>query len=136
MRSDLFGCAVAEVPFVDSLTTMLDDSLPLTAIEREEWGDPRTPEIYEVMRSYSPYDNVRPQPYPPLLVMGGLNDTRVAYWEPAKWVAKLRATKTDGNRLLLRTELGAGHSGPSGRYERWREEAFVYAFILDALGVA
>jgi oligopeptidase B len=136
LRPDLFAAIVAEVPFVDAVTTMLDESIPLTAIEWEEWGDPRTPELYAVMKAYSPYDNVAAKDYPPMLVTAGLNDPRVAYWEPAKWVAKLRATKTDTNRLLLKTQLGAGHAGPSGRYEAWHQEAFVYAFILDVLGLA
>jgi oligopeptidase B len=135
LRPDLFGAVVAEVPFVDVVTTMLDESLPLTVIEWEEWGNPNDRSSYEVMKAYSPYDNVEAKDYPALLVTAGLNDSRVAYWEPAKWVAKLRSTKTDSNPLLLRTRMGTGHAGPSGRYERWREEAFVYAFILDALGV-
>jgi oligopeptidase B len=136
MRPDLFGAVVAEVPFVDVVTTMQDESLPLTVIEWEEWGDPKDARQYEAMKAYSPYDNVEAKEYPPLLVTAGLHDPRVAYWEPAKWVAKLRATKTGSNPLLLRTRMGAGHAGPSGRYERWREEAFVYAFLLGALGVA
>jgi oligopeptidase B len=135
LRPDLFGAVVAEVPFVDVVTTILDDSLPLTVIEWEEWGNPNDPRFYEAMKAYSPYDNVEAKDYPSMLVTAGLNDPRVAYWEPAKWVAKLRSTKTDGNRLLLRTRMGSGHGGPSGRYERWREQAFVYAFALDALGV-
>ena len=135
MRPKLFAAVVAEVPFVDCLTTILDESLPLTAVEWEEWGDPRTPDFYAVMKAYSPYDNVEAKAYPPMLVTAGLNDPRVSYWEPAKWVAKLRTRKTDSNRLLLRTRMGAGHSGPSGRYESWREEAFVQAFILDTLGL-
>ena len=135
LRPELFGAVVAEVPFVDVVTTMLDESVPLTVIEWEEWGNPNEPRFYETMKAYSPYDNVEAKEYPPLLVTAGLNDSRVAYWEPAKWVAKLRATKTDANPLLLRTRMGAGHAGPSGRYERWREEAFVFAFLLDALGV-
>jgi oligopeptidase B len=136
LRPELFGAVVAEVPFVDVVTTMLDESLPLTVIEWEEWGNPNEVGFYATMKGYSPYDNVERKDYPALLVTAGLNDSRVAYWEPAKWVAKLRATKTDANPLLLRTRLGAGHAGPSGRYERWREEAFVYAFLLDALGVS
>jgi oligopeptidase B len=136
LRPDLFGAVVAEVPFVDVVTTMLDGSLPLTVIEWEEWGNPNDSRFYEAMKAYSPYDNVEAKDYPPMLVTAGLNDSRVAYWEPAKWVARLRATKTDANPLLLRTRLGAGHSGPSGRYERWHEEAFVFAFLLDALGAA
>jgi oligopeptidase B len=135
LRPDLFGAVVAEVPFVDVVTTMLDEALPLTVIEWEEWGNPNDRRSYEAMKAYSPYDNVEAKEYPALLVTAGLNDSRVAYWEPAKWVAKLRATKTDSNPLLLRTRMGTGHAGPSGRYERWREEGFVYAFILDALGV-
>lgn len=135
MRPELFAAVVAEVPFVDVLTTMLDASIPLTMIEYEEWGNPNDPVFYEYLKSYSPYDNVRPQPYPPMLVTAGLNDPRVAYWEPAKWVAKLRATKTDSNRLLLRTNMGAGHSGASGRYDYLREVAFKYAFILDTLAI-
>ena len=137
MRPDLFGAVVAQVPFVDCVTTMLDDSLPLTVIEWEEWGDPKHDErFYRLLKSYSPYDNLEAKAYPPMLVTAGLNDPRVGFWEPAKWVAKLRALKTDENPLLLRTKLEAGHAGPSGRYDKWREEAFVYAFILDALGLA
>jgi oligopeptidase B len=135
LRPDLFGAIVAEVPFVDVVTTILDESLPLTVIEWEEWGNPKDRRFYELMKAYSPYDNVEAKDYPSMLVTAGLHDSRVAYWEPAKWVAKLRALKTDSNPLLLRTRLGTGHAGPSGRYERWREDAFVYAFVLDALGV-
>ena len=135
MRPDLFHAVVAEVPFVDCLTTILDDNLPLTVIEWEEWGNPNEREFYDYMKSYSPYDNVTSKEYPAMLVTAGLNDPRVSYWEPAKWVAKLRATKTDGRRLLLKTEMGAGHSGPSGRYETWKDEAFVYAFVLNELGI-
>jgi oligopeptidase B len=137
LRPDLFRAVVAEVPFVDVLTTILDETLPLTITEWEEWGDPvRDRALYQFMKSYSPYDNVAATDYPALLVTGGLNDPRVQYWEPAKWVAKLRATKTDDRLLVLKMELGAGHSGPSGRYDAWREEAFVQAFLLDQLGVA
>jgi oligopeptidase B len=130
---DLFRAVVAEVPFMDVLTTMLDPSLPLTVTEWEEWGNPNEPEFYEYMKSYSPYDNVAPKDYPALFVSAGLNDPRVAYWEPAKWVAKLRATKTDDRLLVLKTEMGAGHSGPSGRYDAWRDEAMVLAFVVDQL---
>ncbi len=137
LRPDLFRAIVAEVPFVDCLTTILDETLPLTITEWEEWGDPvHDPAVYELMKSYSPYDNVEAKDYPALLVTGGLNDPRVQYWEPAKWVAKLRATKTDDRLLVLKMEMGAGHSGPSGRYDAWRDEAFVLAFLLDQLGVA
>lgn len=135
MRPDLFAGVVAEVPFVDVVSTMLDESIPLTVIEYEEWGNPTDPAYYRCMKSYSPYDNVAAQPYPPMLVTAGLNDPRVAYWEPAKWVAKLRATTTSSARLLLKTNMGAGHSGPSGRYDYLREAAFKYAFILDTLGL-
>jgi oligopeptidase B len=136
MRPDLFAAGVlALVPFVDVVTTMLDETIPLTVPEFEEWGNPKDPEYYEYMKSYSPYDNVEAKDYPPLLVTTGINDTRVAYWEPAKWVAKLRVTKTDANPLLLKTELGAGHHGPSGRYGEWRERALWYAWLLDRLGI-
>jgi len=132
-RPDLFYCAVAQVPFVDVLTTMLDESVPLTVSEYEEWGNPNDVEYYEYMKGYSPYDNVRAAAYPAMLVTAGLNDPRVSYWEPAKWVAKLRESNQDGRPLLLQTQMGAGHSGPSGRYESWREEAFVTAFVLSQL---
>ncbi len=136
LRPDLFRAIVAEVPFVDCLTTILDESLPLTITEWEEWGDPvHDPAVYALMKSYSPYDNVEAKDYPALLVTGGLNDPRVQYWEPAKWVAKLRALKTDKNSLVLKMEMGAGHSGPSGRYDSWRDEAFVLAFLLDQLSL-
>jgi oligopeptidase B len=134
-RPDLFRAAVAEVPFVDVVSTILDPSLPLSVIEWEEWGNPAERQYYEAMKAYSPYDNVTAQPYPDLLVTAGLNDPRVSYWEPAKWVAKLRATKVGDSKVLLRTEMGAGHSGPSGRYDAWRREAFIYAFILQAVGI-
>jgi oligopeptidase B len=126
---------VAEVPFVDVVTTMLDESIPLTVIEYEEWGNPNDPAYYEYMKSYSPYDNVRAQGYPDMLVTAGLNDPRVAYWEPAKFTARLRALKTDANRLLLKTNMGAGHGGASGRWDFLREVAFKYAFVLDVLGM-
>jgi oligopeptidase B len=134
LRPDLFGAVVAEVPFVDVVTTMSDESLPLTVTEWEEWGNPRDdPTAYAYMKSYSPYDNVGPATYPAMYVTAGLNDPRVGYWEPAKWVAKLRATKTGSQPLVLRTEMGAGHGGPSGRYDAWRDEARVQAFILAAV---
>ncbi len=132
-RPDLFRAIVADVPFVDVLTTMLDASIPLTAQEWEQWGDPRDPAAYAYIRTYSPYDNVRAQAYPWMLVMSGINDSRVAYWEPAKWVARLRATRTDDHPLLLQMQLTAGHGGASGRYEQIRETAFRFAFMLDAL---
>jgi len=134
-RPDLFGCAVAQVPFVDALTTMLDDKLPLTVNEYDEWGDPRQPDYYHYIKSYSPYDNVRNVEYPALLVMAGLNDPRVSYWEPAKWVAKLRAMNRGERPILLQTQMGSGHMGPSGRYDSWREEAFVTSFVLRQLSL-
>jgi len=135
MRPDLFRVVLAEVPFVDVVNTMLDASLPLTVIEYDEWGNPNDPAAYAYIRSYSPYDNIEAKDYPNLLVTAGLNDPRVAYWEPAKWTARLRAMKTDDNRLLLRTNMGAGHGGASGRFDFLREVAFKYAFLLDVLGV-
>ena len=136
LRPDLFAAIVAEVPFVDCLTTILDETLPLTVTEWEEWGNPvEDPEVYAYMHGYSPYDNVLSQGYPAILATGGLNDPRVAYWEPAKWVQKLRASSTSGKAVYLKTELGAGHQGPSGRYDAWKDEAFVFAFVLDALGL-
>jgi oligopeptidase B len=124
------------VPFVDVVNTMLDATLPLTVIEYDEWGNPNDRSAYEYIRSYSPYDNIEAKDYPHMLVTAGLNDPRVAYWEPAKWTARLRATKTNGNRLLLKTNMGAGHGGASGRYDFLREIAFKYAFVLDVLGLA
>lgn len=133
MRPDLFKVVVAKNPFVDVVNSMLDSTIPLTVIEYKEWGDPNIKEYYEVMKSYSPYDNVEAKEYPHILVLAGLNDPRVKYWEPAKWVAKLRAMKTDNNHLLLVTNMGAGHSGASGRYDSLKETAFEYAFILDLI---
>jgi oligopeptidase B len=136
LRPDLWQAVVAEVPFLDVITTMSDPSLPLTVTEWEEWGNPiDNPDDYRVMRSYSPYDNIGDAPYPAMYVTGGLNDPRVGYWEPAKWVAKLRATTTARYPVVLRTELGAGHQGLSGRYDVWRDEARVHAFVLVVLGV-
>ncbi len=133
---DLWAAVVADVPFVDVLNTMLDDSLPLTPGEWPEWGNPITdPQAFELIRGYSPYDNVRAQDYPPMFISGGLNDPRVTYWEPAKWAAKLRATKTDDNILVLKTNMGAGHGGKSGRWESLKEAAEENAFILWQLGV-
>jgi oligopeptidase B len=135
MRSDLFKGVVAEVPFVDVVTTMLDPSIPLTTGEYDEWGDPNRKEFYDYMLSYSPYDRVEAKDYPNLLITGGLHDSQVQYWEPAKWAAKLRALKTDKNRLLLKTNMDAGHGGASGRFRRHRETAFSYAFLLDLAGI-
>jgi oligopeptidase B len=133
MWPELFHAVIAKVPFVDTLNTMLDPTLPLTISEYEEWGNPEDKEYYNYIRSYSPYDNVTPRQYPMMLVTAGLNDPRVSYWEPAKWVAKLRALKKDSNLLLLKTDMGSGHFGPSGRYEGIKETAFDYAFLLQAL---
>lgn len=135
MAGDLFQVIVPDVPFVDVVTTMLDETIPLTTLEWDEWGDPRKREDYFYIKSYSPYDNVEAKPYPHMYVTTGLNDPRVAYWEPAKWVARLRALKTDDNTLVLKTNMGAGHFGVSGRYNQLRESAECYAFILDKLGV-
>ncbi|GAY47516.1 hypothetical protein CUMW_105030 [Citrus unshiu] len=135
MRPDLFKAAVAGVPFVDVLTTMLDPTIPLTTAEWEEWGDPRKEEFYFYMKSYSPVDNVKAQNYPHILVTAGLNDPRVMYSEPAKFVAKLREMKTDDNILLFKCELGAGHFSKSGRFERLREAAFTYTFLMRALSM-
>jgi len=135
-RPELFQAAVAEVPFVDVLNTMLDPDLPLTVTEYDEWGNPQEPEVHARIKAYAPYENVTAQPYPHLLVIAGYNDSRVQYWEAAKWVARLRACKTDKNLLLLKTELGAGHGGMSGRYQGLRDVALEYAFVLKALGTA
>ena len=134
MRPDLFKAVVADVPFVDVINTMLDASIPLTTAEWLQWGNPKDASAYTYMKSYSPYDNVTAKAYPAMLVTTGLNDPRVGYWEPTKWVAKLRATKTDSNLLVLKTNMGAGHGGSSGRYDALRENAFRYAFILDQIG--
>ncbi|WP_010223121.1 S9 family peptidase [Pseudomonas donghuensis] len=134
-RPELFKAAIAEVPFVDVLNTMLDPELPLTVTEYDEWGNPEEPEVYERIKAYAPYENVRAQAYPALLVVAGYNDSRVQYWEAAKWVARLRVTKTDDNLLLLKTEMGAGHGGMSGRYQGLRDVALEYAFVFNVLGV-
>ena len=134
---ELWGAVAAHVPFVDALNTMLDDTLPLTPIEWPEWGNPiEDPTVFDYIRSYSPYDQLTTRDYPPMLVTAGLNDPRVTYWEPAKYVAKLRALKTDGNPLLLKTNMGAGHGGRSGRYDRLYEVAEEYAFMLASMGLA
>src|SRR6185312_13896660 len=131
-----FGGIVAQVPFVDALTTILDPSLPLTVTEWEEWGNQLAdPEVYAYMKSYTPYENIAAVDYPAILAVTSLNDTRVLYVEPAKWIARLRATAPQGD-YLLKTEMGAGHGGPSGRYDAWREEAFINAWVLDRLGRA
>lgn len=134
MRPELFHGILAGVPFVDVVTTMLDDSIPLTTSEYDEWGDPNREDFYKYLLSYSPYDNVEPKAYPNLLVTTGLHDSQVQYWEPAKWVAKLRAMNTGGNTILLKTDMNAGHGGASGRFEQYRETALRYAFILKLAG--
>ena len=135
MRPDLFRAVVADVPFVDVINTMMDASIPLTTQEWQQWGNPAQEPDYSYMKSYSPYDNVAAKEYPSLLVTAGLNDPRVGYWEPAKWVAKLRAMKTDKKALLLHTNMGAGHGGSSGRYDYLKEMAFRYAFVLDQVRI-
>ncbi|MWV13025.1 prolyl oligopeptidase family serine peptidase [Pseudomonas sp. R-28-1W-6] len=135
-RPDLFAAAIAEVPFVDVLNTMQNPDLPLTVTEYDEWGDPHQPEVYERIKGYAPYENVSAQAYPALLAVAGYNDSRVQYWEAAKWVAKLRATRTDNHLLLLKTDLGAGHGGMSGRYQGLKDVALEYAFLLKVLGRA
>jgi oligopeptidase B len=135
MRPDLFHGVVADVPFVDVVTTMLDESIPLTTFEYDEWGNPNERAYYDYMMTYSPYDNVTAQDYPHMLVITGLHDSQVQYWEPMKWVARLRELKTDQNRLLFSVNMEAGHGGASGRFKRHRETAMVYAFLLDLVGV-
>jgi oligopeptidase B len=127
---------VAAVPWVDVVTTMLDESIPLTTGEFDEWGNPVNKQYYDYMLSYSPYDQVRAQDYPNMLVTTGLFDSQVQYWEPAKWVAKLRYKKTDQNILLLDTDMDSGHGGSSGRFKRHKRTALIYAFLLDLEGVA
>ncbi|MDU0354257.1 prolyl oligopeptidase family serine peptidase [Paraglaciecola aquimarina] len=133
---DLWRSANLGVPFVDVLNTMLDESLPLTPPEWTEWGNPiESKEVYQLLASYSPYDNIQAREYPPMLVTGGLNDPRVTYWEPAKWTAKMRALKTDNNLLVMRMNMGAGHFANTGRYGRLKDFAQEYAFTLLAHGI-
>jgi oligopeptidase B len=135
MRPELYDVAVADVPFVDLINTMMDSTIPLTVIEYDEWGNPHEKEYFDYMLSYSPYDNVKAQNYPNMFVLAGLNDTRVHYWEPAKWVAKLRATKTGDNLLLLKVNMESGHSGASGRYDFLKEVALEYAYMFHMMGI-
>ena len=135
MRPDLWKGVLAQVPWVDVVTTMLDDTIPLTTSEYDEWGDPNEKAYYEYMLSYSPYDNVEAKAYPNMLVTTGLHDSQVQYWEPAKWVARLRSRKTDDNRILLKTNMEAGHGGATGRLKQHRETAFEYSFFLDLAGI-
>ena len=131
MAPSLYHGVIAQVPFVDVVTTMLDDSIPLTTGEYDEWGNPNVKKYYNYMLSYSPYDNVTAQAYPHMYVSTGLHDSQVQYWEPAKWVAKLRVLKTDNNQLYLDTNMDAGHGGASGRFEAIKEIAKEYSFLLD-----
>ena len=135
MAPELFNGIIAAVPFVDVINTMLDESLPLTVGEFEEWGNPKVKEDFEVMRRYSPYDNLARTSYPAMLVQTSLNDSQVGYWEPAKWVARMRTLDTGGRPILFKCNMGAGHGGASGRYDALHETAFDYAWILDTLGV-
>jgi len=132
----LYNGVIAAVPFVDVVTTMLNDSIPLTTFEYDEWGNPNDVDSYRYILSYSPYDQVVRQEYPNLLVTTGLHDSQVQYWEPAKWVAKLRENKTDNNVLLLKTNMDAGHGGASGRFESLKGDALEYAFLLDLEGIS
>ena len=136
MAPELYHGVIAAVPFVDVVTTMLDDTIPLTTGEYDEWGNPNDKEYYDYIKTYSPYDNVEAKAYPNLYVSTGLHDSQVQYWEPAKWVAKLREYKTDNNQLFLDTNMDAGHGGASGRFEALKETAKEYAFILDLEGKA
>jgi oligopeptidase B len=135
MCPGLFHAVIAKVPFVDVINSMLDESLPLTVGEFEEWGNPKEKIAFDYMLSYSPYDNIEDKPYPAMLVKTSFNDSQVMYWEPAKYVAKMRALRRDHNVLLLKTNMGAGHGGASGRYDRLREIAFDFAFILSQVGL-
>ncbi len=132
---ELYHGAIADVPFVDVITTMLDDTIPLTTSEYDEWGNPNEKEYFEYMLSYSPYDQVTSTTYPNLLVTTGLHDSQVQYWEPAKWVAKMRVMKQGDNLLLLKTNMKAGHGGASGRFDRFKEVATRYAFLLKLAGI-
>lgn len=134
-RPDLYHGVVAAVPFVDVVTTMLDDTIPLTTGEYDEWGNPNEKTYYDYIRSYSPYDNLKAQPYPHLLITTGLHDSQVQYWEPAKWVAKLRTLNQGKRLLLLWTEMDAGHGGKTGRYDRLHDQVRVYAFFLGLEGI-
>ena len=134
MEPSLFNGIISQVPFVDVVTTMLDETIPLTTGEYDEWGNPNDEEYYQYMKSYSPYDNVEAKDYPNLLVTTGFHDSQVQYWEPAKWVARLRDLKTDSNLLLFKTDMSSGHGGASGRFESLKEDALEYAFLLKLEG--
>ena len=136
MAPELYNGITTRVPFVDVVTTMLDASIPLTSGEWDEWGDPRDKEFYDYMLSYSPYDQIKPQDYPNILVTTSLHDSQVQYWEPAKWVAKLRDYKTDDHQLILKTDMQAGHSGKTGRFKSLEDSALYYAFFLQLEGIS
>ncbi|MFM7320849.1 MAG: prolyl oligopeptidase family serine peptidase, partial [Armatimonadota bacterium] len=136
LRPDVANVVMSYVPFVDVINTMLDDTLPLTVGEYLEWGNPNESDAYRTMMAYSPYDNLRAMDYPTTLIRTSLNDSQVMYWEPAKYVARLRTLKTDGNALLLRTNMDAGHGGASGRYDALRDLAADYAFLFTTFGLA
>ena len=133
MRPELFRGIIADVPFVDVVTTMLDENIPLTTGEYDEWGNPNDKEYYDYMKSYSPYENVQAKAYPAMLVTTGYHDSQVQYWEPAKWVAKLREVKTDNHLLIFKIHIDYGHGGASGRFQKYKEVALAYAFVLDQL---
>ena len=135
MRPDLFKVAVADVPFVDVMNTMSDPSLPLTTIEWEEWGNPNEDKYFDYMLSYSPYDNVREQPYPNILITCGFNDPNVGYWEPVKWGSKLKTKKTDQNEVLVKIRMDTGHSSSSDRYRKIKERSFEQSYVLHHLGL-
>jgi len=135
LRPDLFHAVVSNVPFVDVMNTMMDSTLPLTVGEYLEWGDPNEKDAHDYMRSYSPYENLESKDYPAMLLTTSLNDSQVMYWEPAKYVARLRTLKTDQRPLLLKINMGAGHGGASGRYDRLREQAFEWTWMLSQLGI-
>lgn len=135
LKPELWKGVLAAVPFVDVVSTMMDETIPLTTFEYDEWGNPADSAFYFYMKSYSPYDNVEAKAYPAMLVTTGLHDSQVQYWEPAKWVAKLRALKTDNNPLYLKTDMTTGHSGKTGRFERLKDTALEYAFMFDLLGI-
>ena len=135
MRPDLWNGVIASVPFVDVISTMLDESIPLTTGEFDEWGNPKNKEYYDYIKTYSPYDNIESKAYPNLLVTTGYWDSQVQYWEPAKWVAKLREYKTDDNLLIMECNMDVGHGGASGRFKRYKEVALEYAFLLNLEGI-
>ena len=135
LRPDLFKGVLSQVPFVDVLSTMLDESLPLTVGEFEEWGNPKVAEQYQWMRAYSPYDNLKPAAYPSILIKTSINDSQVMYWEPTKYVARLRTVDTGSNPVLFRCNMGAGHGGSSGRYDALHDLAFDYAWVLNTVGL-